>query len=156
MESNTFFNLKFFNTYGISYLYDTISTNVRLQLDIYFKEALDDSVKQDYASQIRQFIRSVVEQGNDSDRLKISDVIAYTTATYMDYIDHIDFNGLNGTFNQYIKQVTLTDSERNKYPLEYFNLDTASVSDDDNTSRIMEDIRFFDFNGTEPIVETNN
>ena len=108
------------------------------------------------AKQIRQFIRTVVEQGNDNHRLKVSDVIAYTTATYNDYIDHIDFNGLNGTFNQYIKQVQTTANDSTKYPLEYFNLDTATVSNNDNTSRIMQDIRFFDFNGVEPIVEEEN
>lgn len=156
LESNTFFNLKFFNTYGISYLYDTITTNIRLQLDIFFKEDIDDSLKQDLAKQIRQFIRTVVEQGNDNHRLKVSDVIAYTTATYNDYIDHIDFNGLNGTFNQYIRQVQTTTNNSTKYPLEYFNLDTATVSNNDNTSRIMQDIRFFDFNGVEPIVEEEN
>ena len=65
LESNTFFNLKFFNTYGPSYLLNTPKTNVRLLLDVYFKSDVADDIKDSLCESIRLIIRTIVEQGND-------------------------------------------------------------------------------------------
>ena len=60
---------------------------------------------------------------------------------YIDGCIENDFNGLNGTFNQYVKKIETNDIS---YPLEYFSLD-STLEDDGNgryVSRLEKDITF--------------
>ena len=147
LETTTFFNIKFRNSYGISRYYNSLTSNIRLKLTIYLKsDAINsytgtisnaDSVEEALENEIRDFIRVLVDQSNNEGNIVLSKIIMKVQSSYYDYIDHIDFNGLNGTFNQYIKQIDTTD---NNYPLEYINLDNTS---ENNTNYILvEDIVF--------------
>jgi hypothetical protein len=152
LETNTFFSIKFANTYGISYTYNAIVTNLRLKLKIYLKKDAvisynGKSISNEYLSQtsadeirtaleteIRDYIRVLVDKSNLDGALKISKIIMVTQGAYNDYIDHIDFNGLNDTFNQYVKALSLSDSEKLKYTIEYFNLDNTIDSSTKKTN----------------------
>lgn len=158
LETNTFFNIKFRNTYGISNTFKSITTNLRLKLTIYLnKDAVSSyngsSVSSTYSgtdttvaleTEIRDYIRVLVDKSNSDGALKISKIIMITQGAYSNYIDHIEFNGLNNTFNQYIGQISMSDDESSKYPLEYINLDntTTTTSDGKTTSNLEKDITF--------------
>jgi len=117
LESNTFFNLKFFNTYGQSQFYNTLKTNIDLEMDIYVTELTDG-----LTNEIRDYVRLVVDNSNNSLSFKVSSLINSLSNNFP-VIDHIDFMGLNGTFNQYIDQIsTLTQNQRKLYIPEYLNL----------------------------------
>ena len=63
-----------------------------------------------------------------------------TQATYYNFIKYIEFNGLNGTFNQYVKKIETNDTS---FPLEYFSLDnTLETTETGKVSRLEKDIVF--------------
>jgi hypothetical protein len=131
LETNTFFDLKFANTHGRAHTYGTTTTNIRLELKIWLNSGYYDSTDSTgLQSEIRDCIRMFVDSANSNGELKVSQVIALTTAAFPDQIHHIDFMGLNGTFTQYVKALSLTDSEKSMYPKEYFNLDSANLDND--------------------------
>jgi hypothetical protein len=122
LESNTFFNLKFFNTYGQSQLYNTLKTNIDLEMDIYVTELTDG-----LTNNIRDYIRILVDGANNSRSLKVSSIINSLTSNFP-IIDHIDFKGLNSTFNQYVDQISsLTLAQRKQYVPEYLNLQKSDL-----------------------------
>ena len=145
-------NLKFRNTYGSSYYYDSIVTNIRLKLNIYLKQTAISSATSDISvssitNSIRAYIRNLVDACNNNSELSVAIIIASTIASYNQYISHIDFVSLNGTFTQQIKAINTSKS--NKYPLEYFTLDTTL--DDNSISQIEKDILFFNNTTNEKI-----
>jgi len=121
LETNTYFNLKFENTHGLSQLYDTVNINLKLELDIvlYNRDATIES-------QIRDYIRAIVDNCNNVGSMEVSNIIAYTTAAYNKYIHHIVFKGLNGTFDQHVDKLDINSTN---YVPEHFNLDTESLED---------------------------
>lgn len=144
LETTTFFNIKFRNTYGISHYYNSLYSNIRLKLTIYLKsDAINsytgtitgNSVQESLENEIRDYIRVLVDESNSDGAIVLSKIIMKVQAAYYNYIDHIDFNGLNGTFNQYINQINTTDM----YPLEYINLDNTI---DGSSCLLKEDITF--------------
>lgn len=151
LETSTFFNIKFRNTYGISQYLSTSTPQIRLALTIYLNRDAAASVastsllsnEDNYESlqnEIRDFIRVRVDAANNEGKLQVSKIIMDTQAMYYNYINHIDFNSLNGTFNQSVSTIERTD---NTFPLEYFSLDeTLDDSGDSKVSRISEDITF--------------
>lgn len=150
LETTTFFNIKFRNTYGISRYYNSLTTNIRLKLTIYLKaDAINSytgaivgssTVQEALEKEIRDYVRVLVDQSNQEGTFVLSKIIMNVQAAYYNYVDHIDFNGLNGTFNQYINKINTTDT---KYPLEYINLDNTSSSDGTSINyRLNEDIKF--------------
>lgn len=120
LETNTSYNLKFMNTYGLSHKYNCVSTNIKLELYVYVNDA-------SIGPKIKDYIRRLVDKANDEGYLRVSKIITLTELKFAEYIDHIDFAGLNGTFNQFIEPVSTTTSD---VP-EYFNLDSESLDDDD-------------------------
>lgn len=123
LETNTFFNLKFMNTYGYSYNYNSLTTNLDLKMKIYLKQGVDinDNALQ---NQIRDYIRVVVDKYNNEECLSVSTIITLVSAAYANYIDHIVFEGLNGTFTQYIDKFESTTDVP-----EFFNLDSTKLSE---------------------------
>jgi hypothetical protein len=122
LESNTFFNLKFFNTYGQSQFYNTLKTNIDLEMDIYVTELTDG-----LTNEIRDYVRLVVDNSNNNLSFKVSSLINSLSNNFP-VIDHIDFKGLNGTFNQYIDQIsTLTQNQKKLYIPEYLNLQKSDL-----------------------------
>jgi hypothetical protein len=128
LETNTFFDLKFANTHGTSKSYSCSTTNLRLGLKIWLNSQYYGS--SDLKDEIRDCVRMLVDSANAESELKVSQILAMTTAAYSDQIHHIDFLGLNGTFTQYVKALTLTSSAKAKYAKEYFNLDQRHIEDD--------------------------
>lgn len=100
LETNTFFDLKFYNTFGESQYFNTLRTNIDLELDIYVSET-SSSIEQ----AMKDYTRLLIDKEALSGTLKISNIIKELTNNFP-AIDHIDFKGLNGTFNQYIKEKT--------------------------------------------------
>ena len=134
LETNTFFDLKFYNTYGNAQYYNTISTNLKLELDIHLKE---NAYATGLELTIRDFVRLLVDDANTSKSLRISDLIRNLTNQFYNQIDYVDFKGLNGTFAQYISQ---TSSIRpNLYAPEYLNIPEENL----------QYIKIIDFDGTE-------
>lgn len=129
LETNTFFDLKFFNTSGLSQYYNTHNTELDLQLRIRLKETLSPL---NYALDIRKYVRSLVDQANNEGTIKISHIIASTVAKFYDLIESVDFEGLNGTFTQYIKPTTFLGTESNKklqFTPEHLNIPDKYMKD---------------------------
>lgn len=123
LETNTFFNLKFMNTYGYSQLYDTQRTNLNLEMTIYLNVGETERTKLE--KEIRDYIRVLVDKYNNDTNLSVSTIITLVTAAYSNNIDHIVFEGLNGTFSQYIKSINTNDAI--VYVPEYFSLDAQKL-----------------------------
>lgn len=152
LETNTFFNIKFRNTYGISNYFDSVNTNVRLELVIHLKGDYIASVggsdssefEEILMNEIRDNVRILVDQSNSRGSLKVSEIIMLLQSKYNDYIDHIDFKSLAGSFRQYMTKIESGDSTL-KYPLEYYSLDTTLELDEitnQYVSRLVKDITF--------------
>jgi hypothetical protein len=115
LETNTFFDLKFYNTYGDSQYYETPRTEIDLELDVYVYERTDD-----LATAIRDYVRLLVDRSNSAGALRVSTLIKELTTNLGRYIDHVDFKGLNGTFTQYVGQVQ--GVSKSLYAPEYLNI----------------------------------
>lgn len=129
LETSTFFDLKFYNTYGPSQLYNTTTTNVELSLDIYL-----NSPSNSLREEIRSYIRRAVDKSNENGCLKVSQIISLLSKneTYGQYIDYIEFAGLNGTFSQYIEKNFNSEENVRDYPPEWLNLDATKIKDSIN------------------------
>lgn len=148
LETSTFFNIKFRNTYGASNYYNAINTQLRLALTIHIDRdkamlyggelnlTSEDDIRESLSKTIRDFIRVAVDSANDDGELVISKIIMKTQAAYYNFIKYIEFNGLNGTFNQYVKKIDTSDTS---FPLEYFALDNTL---ENGVSRMENDIIF--------------
>lgn len=125
LETSTFFDMKFYNTYGPSYLYNTTSTNVDLELVVHVNES-SESLKQE----IQSYVRRAVDSANSNGELKVSKIISLLSKdeTYGSYIEYVEFNGLNGTFTQYITKKDASDDKIRDYPPEWLNLDAEKIS----------------------------
>lgn len=120
LETSTFFNLKFYNTYGHSQLYNTSRTDLKLELYIVMADEYktNDILKEN----IKAYTRKIVDQMNESQQFNISTIIKLLTddSTYGNYISHIEFRGLNNTFNQTIN--SLSDVDADDYTPEWLNI----------------------------------
>ena len=74
LEANSQFDLKFFNTHGPSMYYNVSNTNFLINIDI----ALTKNITEAEKDLIRDYIRRVVDQGNDNGFLNTSDIITMT------------------------------------------------------------------------------
>lgn len=121
LETSTFFNLKFYNTYGDSYFYNTPYTNVRLGMTITLKTAYKENTN--LMNEIRSYVRKIFDKMNESQSFSFSEINALlmNSKTYGNYIDHITFDELNGGLDQYISKVS--DIAESDYPPEWLNLD---------------------------------
>jgi hypothetical protein len=145
LETSTFFNMKFRNTYGISKRCSSTTTQLRMMMRIYLNSsealtATDDASggNKSLENEIRDYIRIQVDKSNDLGELIVSKIIMATQAAYYDYINRIDFNGINGTFAQYVKKSDSTE-DNNADPLEWFSLDETIEG---GTTHLQSDITF--------------
>lgn len=133
LETSTFFSLKFYNTYGTSYKYETQTTN----LDLVLKITLGDEYKTNNDSlkkQITSYIRRVVDKSNETGYgWRYSDLVssvlgAFNTANDTKIVN-IDFAGVNNTYNQFIKPVDASDvyEEYTTRTPEWLNLDSETI-----------------------------
>ncbi len=98
LETNTFFDLKFFNTKGLSKYFNTTKIDIKLELDVHVLDYTES-----LASQIKDYTRLLVDRSNMTNSLKISLLIKELTAAFPANISYIVFKGLNDTFNQYLE-----------------------------------------------------
>ena len=132
LETSTFFDLKFYNTYGQSFLYNTTNTNMQIYLTITLTDEIKNSNAADITSlqnDIRSYIRRVVDKSNNDGCIRISSIIALLgkSETYGQEIDHMDVAGVNGSDTQYIKK--LSDVDESSAAPEWLNLDSAMLDD---------------------------
>ena len=108
LETNTFFDIKFYNTYGSAHIYNSLKTNLDLDIKVILKDEHknNESVK----SNIRSYIRQLVDESNKAGGFRYSAIVTQTDSAFADYIDHIEFYGLNDTFNQYINKLDVDES----------------------------------------------
>jgi hypothetical protein len=98
LETNTFFDLKFYNTKGSSKYFNTTKIDIKLEMDVHvvgFNETLEN--------QIKDYTRLLVDRSNVNNSLKVSVLIKELTAAFPNNISYIIFKGLNDTFNQYLE-----------------------------------------------------
>ncbi len=120
LETNTFFDLKFYNTYGDSQYYNTPRTDLNLELDVYVFERTDE-----LATAIRDYVRLLVDSSNSRSSLRVSTLIRDLTTNFSRYIDHVDFKGLNGTFTQFVSEISTVS--KNLYAPEYLNISDENL-----------------------------
>jgi hypothetical protein len=120
LETNTFFDLKFYNTFGDSQFYNTPRTDLNLELDVYVFERTDE-----LATAIRDYVRLLVDSANSASSLRVSTLIRDLTTNFSRYIDHIDFKGLNGTFTQFVSEISTVS--KNLYAPEYLNISEENL-----------------------------
>jgi hypothetical protein len=103
LEANSQFDLKFYNTYGKSTLYNISRTNINITCSIITTRELSDIDK----NTIRDYIRRVVDAANDSGNLSISDIYTACIANFNTnekVIRSISINSVNGEIVEYIYQ----------------------------------------------------
>jgi hypothetical protein len=122
LETNTFFDLKFYNTHGLAQYYNTLTTHIKLELDVHLKENVYD---EGLENTIKDYVRLLVDQANENKSLRISDLIRTLTNQFYNHIDHVDFKGLNDTFSQYISQTRTL--KPNLYAPEYLNIPEGNL-----------------------------
>ena len=96
LETNTFFDLKFFNTKGISQYYNTTSTDIDLKMEIYVR-GLSESLR----SRIQESTRILVNEANENNFFDVSRIITLLRASFPE-IRYIVFQSLNGLLAQEI------------------------------------------------------
>jgi hypothetical protein len=129
LDINTFFAIRFANTYGYSKALSTNTTNLRLKLKIYLdsnSEAIYGQTFSVLEANMRDYLRMYVDKANNNGALDVSGAIASLSSynKWASCILHVDFLGLNGSFAQYVKTVADTDIK------EYFGLDMQNLSND--------------------------
>ena len=94
LKNNTDVNVKFFNSYGLSYLYDIDRVDLQLNLEV----KLSQNYSAELDNQIKQFIIDYVIGLNDSTapRLSISNLITSLEQNFQE-ISYINFKQLNGS-----------------------------------------------------------
>ena len=136
LETSTFFSLKFYNTYGQSYKYETSKTNLDLQLSIKLLDVYndDEATATQLKKEIRSYIRRIVDKSNNSGiGLRYSDIVSATmqTGAYGNYIEYIRFLGINDTYTQVILPISESDSYSNLTSItpEWLNLDAQTINE---------------------------
>ena len=123
LETSTFFNLKFYNTYGAASqkYYAVATTNLDLAMEItLIKSRQGDTALE---NEIRSYIRRIVDNMNNASAgIRVSNIITLLgqSGAYGQYIDHINFISLNNTLEQYIAPIDTDD--KIGYPPEWLNI----------------------------------
>lgn len=120
LETNTFFDLKFYNTYGDSQYYNTLRTDIKLELDIYLREYTDD-----LKLRIQDYTRLLVDRANDGEELSISNITTNLKLSFPESITRIEFKGLNDTFAQHIGRTA--GVREGEYAPEHLNIPNENL-----------------------------
>jgi hypothetical protein len=114
IDQSEMINVKFYRTYGVSEIYNTVKTNIDLRLDIMTKLTTVSEAKA-----LVDAIRVFVDNYNISKIFRYSDLVTDIMNSELgNYIYNITFRGLNGTWEQSIE---LIGGSGIHYP-EYFNI----------------------------------
>lgn len=123
LETNTSFDMKFYNTYGLSYLYTSPTTNISLNLDIIPKVP----ITQKNISDIRIFIRDHVDNSNITGVFSVSQLIARLQEEFSDIIEYVEFKGMNNSFAQTIKLIKQKEQSIRRTP-EFINVTDLNIN----------------------------
>ena len=128
IDQSEMINIKFYRTYGVSEIYNTVKTNIDLRLDVMTK-----LTKVSEAKALVDAIRVFVDNYNISKIFRYSDLVTdIMNSDLGSYIYNIVFRSMNGTWEQSIE---LINTSAIYYP-EYFNI----VGED------LKNIRVYNFN----------
>lgn len=119
LRNNTDVNMKFFNTYGVSYLYNISTVNLAIDLNIKLY-----SYSKDVDTKIRKHIVDFVRASNDTvdGIFSVSNLITSLEKTFSQ-IRYITFNSLNGMNLQEVKLINSSSSEQEyEYPPECLSI----------------------------------
>lgn len=119
LRNNTDVNMKFYNTYGVSYLYNISTVNLALSLDIKLY-----NYSKDTDTKIRAHIVEFVRTSNDTEDqiFSVSNLITSLEKTFSQ-IRYITFNSLNGMNIQEVKLIDTSSSEQEyEYPPECLSI----------------------------------
>lgn len=87
LETSTFFDLKFYNTYGISQYYNTTTPQLKFELMIRLKQNV--SVEEN-AEAIRNYVIGLIDISNNDSMLKVSHIITATLNQFLDVVEEIE------------------------------------------------------------------
>jgi hypothetical protein len=114
IDQSEMINVKFYRTYGVSEIYDTVKTNIDLRLDVITKLTTVSEAKA-----LVDAIRIFVDNYNVNKIFRYSDLVTDIMSSDLgSYIYKIVFRGMNGTWEQSIEMIETSDVY---YP-EYFNI----------------------------------
>jgi hypothetical protein len=131
LENNTQISIKFFNTYGISKLYDIDTTNLFIQ----FKIKLYSSLTQELDLRIKTAIAAFVEASNDLGFLNLSNIITMLEKNFVE-IQYINIVGINDLGRQGIRKNTtkafdqMEKKELTSYVPEYFSVNLEKKAEE--------------------------
>ena len=120
LTSNFTYDMKFFNTYGLSDVTNSTQTNLKLKLRIHGHKhrEIPTSIQTD----IKNLIKDFVIESNRDNQLSISLLISLIQANFIDFVSHIDFLGLNGTYIQLLEEI---DVDSDLITPEFWNINDA-------------------------------
>ena len=114
IDQSEMINVKFYRTYGVSEIYDTVKTNIDLRLDVITKLTTVSEAKA-----LVDAIRVFVDNYNANRIFRYSDLVTDIMNSDLGaYIYKIIFRGMNGTWEQSIELI----SDASVYYPEYFNI----------------------------------
>ena len=122
LENTTFFNLKFFNTYGISYRTSSPTTNVSLRMKIYFSSPEYNTDRN--KSEIKYAIRQYIDNCNKEGEFSPGNLVAYLKNTF-NIISKIEKVSLN---NQGDTSIIYLDDFQNT-TMEWINIQSSELDE---------------------------
>lgn len=130
LETSTNFNLKFFNTYGSSHLYNTPTTNLKIDMEIVLNEDYVNNTE--LQNEIRSYIRRLVDVMNTNlgyiDLYKIITIL-YDTEVYGNYIKNIRYAAGSESLIATIDPIKFKDEkDKEQYVPEWLNLDAEYLT----------------------------
>jgi hypothetical protein len=103
LDNNTSLNLKFFNSYGVSKLFETDTIDITLDLQMKMKTPITPKLEYDIKKSIIDFIEAT--NSNVEVRFALSNLFTYLEKTFPE-IDYIKFSTLNKTNTQSISKLS--------------------------------------------------
>jgi hypothetical protein len=108
LENSNDVDVKFFNTFGISQLYDVPYVNIALELSISLKTRLSPELDTEIRASIVQFVRDT--NNNTDRRLLISNLTTHLENSFSQ-IGSIAFNGIDGLNQQAVNYLPSIQDE---------------------------------------------
>jgi hypothetical protein len=99
VENGNEFDLKFYNTFGRSKIYETVNVALTLNLTIELKVAYSEELN----TNIRNYLITYINSANDREGFATSNVVTYLESKFSE-IDNIVINSINGENIQKIEK----------------------------------------------------
>lgn len=128
LGNSTHLNFKFFNTYGLSYLYDTPYVNLKLEVGVKLHGNYSSNLDEQIRREILQYILD--SNSTDSKRLVMTNMI-YHIKTKIPQIDYMEFYTLNDMPRQTINYLYGDDIGTTKQLIntpEFLSIDVVQPS----------------------------